>query len=186
MHRHDIVLVRHGEPDCATRGRLARDAFVDWLAAYAAAGVSREPSRASPCRAAARDARTIFASDSPRARDSATILAGERLVKTNAIFREAEIAIPPFGLALPPQAWTAAGRLSWLLGAASPEGVSSAKARAARAADLLCAEAATGGVLLVGHGWMNRMIGQALLSRGMRKMEKTGPGYWSLTRFREQ
>lgn len=183
MKRSDIILVRHGEPDCEGRGRLNRTAFHDWLARYAAAGVSREPPPTAPCRLAAGSVRTIFASDLPRAKDSAAILAGLLPVRTDAVFNEADIAIAPFGFSLHPGLWVAAGRLIWLAGASSQESFSDAKIRAARATATLFAEAELGSVLLVGHGWINRMIARVLVQQGMRRVEATGSGYWSLTRF---
>jgi len=183
MKRFDIFLVRHGAPDCDGRTRLNREEFRDWLAGYAKAGVTREPHHSAPCGAAASRARTILASELPRARDSAAILAGLRPVRTDSVFNEAEIAVAPFDFSLRPRLWMAAGRLIWLAGAASRESVSAAKRRAVLAAEKLLAEAGTGSVLLVGHGWMNRMIARVLIHHGMRRIEATGAGYWSLIRF---
>lgn len=185
MKRSDIFLVRHGKPDCDRQGRLSRSAFVDWLACYAAAGVTREPPHSAPCRAAASTARAIFASDLPRARDSAALLGSHLPVRIDAVFNEADIAVVPFSFSLRPGLWTAAGRLVWLAGAVTQESYSVAKIRAARAAAILLAEAEAeaGSVLLVGHGWMNRMIAGVLVRHGMRRIEKTGSGYWSLVRF---
>src|SRR6266568_1625512 len=183
MKRSDIILVRHGEPDCDERGRLNRTAFLDWLVCYATAGVTREPPQAAPCRVAASSVQAIFASDLPRAKDSAAMLAGLLPVQTDTVFNEADIAIAPFGFSLRPELWTAAGRLIWLAGASKQESFSDAKIRAARAAATLLAEAELGSVLLVGHGWMNRMIARVLVQHGMRRVETTGSGYWSLIRF---
>jgi broad specificity phosphatase PhoE len=183
MKRSDIFLVRHGKPNCDRQGRLSRSAFVDWLACYAAAGVTHEPPHSAPCRAAAGTVQVIFASDLPRARDSAALLGSHLPVRTDAVFNEADIAVVPFSLSLRPGLWTAAGRLVWLAGAVTQESYSVAKIRAVRAAAILLAEAEVGSVLLVGHGWMNRMIAGVLVQHGMRRIEKTGSGYWSLARF---
>jgi broad specificity phosphatase PhoE len=125
----------------------------------------------------------IFSSDLPRARDSAALLGSDLPVRVDAVFNEADIAIVPFSFSLRPGLWTAAGRLLWLAGAVTQESYSVAKIRAARAAAILLAEAEVGSVLLVGHGWMNRMIAGVLVQQGMRRVEKTGSGYWSLVRF---
>jgi broad specificity phosphatase PhoE len=183
MKRSDIFLVRHGKPDCDRQVRLSRSAFVDWLARYAAAGVTLEPPHSAPCRAAAGTVQAIFASNLLRARDSAALLAGHLPVRIDAVFNEADTAIPPFNFSLRPGSWTAAGRLIWLAGAVTQESYSVAKIRAARAAATLLAEAEVRSVLLVGHGWMNRMIGGVLVRHGMRRIETTGSGYWSLMRF---
>jgi broad specificity phosphatase PhoE len=158
MTSSDIFLVRHGNPDCDRQDRMSRSSFVDWLACYAAAGVTREPPHSAPCCAAAGTVQAIFASDLPRARDSAALLAGHLPVRVDAVFNEADIAIAPFRFSLRPGLWMAAGRLIWLAGAVTQESYAAAKIRAERAAATLLAEAEVGSVLLVGHGWMNRMI----------------------------
>ena len=185
MQRFDILLARHGEPDCAGQSCLNRSAFVDWLARHAAAGVSRLPPPTAPRRLAAGTLQTFLASDLPRAKDSAAMLAGLLPVRTDAVFNEADIAIAPLGFSLPSALWAAIGRLLWLAGATRHESLSDAKGRAAQAAAMLLAEAESGRVLLVGHGWMNRMIGRVLVQQGMRRVQTTGQGYWSLTRFRQ-
>jgi broad specificity phosphatase PhoE len=111
------------------------------------------------------------------------MLAGHLRVRTDAVFNEAHIAIAPLSLSLRPELWTAVGRLIWLAGAVTQESYSVAKIRAARAGAILLAEAEVGSVLLVGHGWMNRMIAGVLVQNGMRRIETTGSGYWSLIRF---
>jgi broad specificity phosphatase PhoE len=99
-------------------------------------------------------------------------LAGQQLVRADSVFNEADIAIPPVGLSLRPQLWTASGRLIWLAGAASQESYTDAKIRAALAAGTLLAEAEMGSVLLVGHSWINRMIARILVQHGMRRALK--------------
>lgn len=182
MSLSDIIFVRHGKPDCPTPPRLSQREVAAWLREYGRSGIAAEPPSSDACRAAVQSARVVLSSTLRRSSESAAVLAGDR-VTAHALFTEASLAIPTVGLALSPSLWTVIGRLTWLMGAASAENLSATRQRAEQAAAFLLAEAENGPVAVIAHGWINRMIAQALCKRGMRVVEKTGSRYWSYTRL---
>lgn len=111
------------------------------------------------------------------------MLASDRAIQTDEIYNEAPIAIAHLGFSLRPWQWITIGRLLWLAGAVSQERLINTKRRAAVAAQKLLAEAETASVMLVGHGWMNRMIADVLKQHGMRVVQRTGLSYWSMIRL---
>ena len=135
----------------------------------------------APCSAAALSASTIVASTAPRASASARAL-GDLSFMQEAIFTEAEL---PFALWrapwLPAEAWAVIFRLLWLFGyACGSDSLQITRRRARAAAEHLVALAATGPVLLVGHGIMNRLIGKELQALGWLARNRQGSRYWSM------
>jgi broad specificity phosphatase PhoE len=174
--RGGIVLVRHGRPDCDRPARLDRDGFVAWLGRYRVARVTeRAP--------AGVEAAVVLSSGLARAIDSAALLAPSVAAKAEPLFDEVETAVPAVGLTLPLAAWLGLARVAWMGGAYSMEPVGVAGRRAERAAERLLAAAVAGDVVMVGHGWMNRMIARALARRGLRRRETNGSAYWGQIRM---
>ena len=133
------------------------------------------------CSEAALSASTIVASTAPRASASARAL-GDLPFMQEVIFTEAEL---PFALWrapwLPAEAWAVIFRLLWLFGyARGSDSLQITRRRARAAAERLVALAATGPVLLVGHGIMNRLIGKELQALGWLARNRQGSRYWSM------
>jgi len=176
-----ITLIRHGRPDLMPWGWHGRAAFRRFLAHYDSVAI--DPAWPPPADLVQRvnGAGAVFASTAARARTSAELLLADRLPAVDPIFAEAPVSVPFLPIPLPLPAWMALGRLGWLAGlGAAAETRRGSGARAGAAAGLL-AEAAErhGAAVLVGHGWFNRLIGEALRTRGWRGEPGRGHDYWS-------
>ncbi|WP_146208709.1 hypothetical protein [Azospirillum sp. TSO22-1] len=176
-----LTLIRHGRPNLLPWRWGRRSDFVSFLQEFNS--VSIDPAWAPPDIVVRRvnAAGSVFCSTAARAHTSAEWLLVDRLPIIDARFAEAPVAVPPLPLAMPLSAWIALGRLAWLAGLGMvPETPRQACDRAEIAADLLTAAAQRhGSAALVGHGWFNRLIGTALLSRGWRAEPAAGHGYWA-------
>jgi len=150
-----------------------------WVREYNNAGITGITGDSAPA-AALRDlvssARCIVASDLPRARESAALLAASTDVRVDAELREAGLPESVGSLIrLSPGAWVVLARVAWWLNwCDSDETIALTRQRAGRVADRLEALAAHyGSVLAVGHGMFNRFVAIQLRRRGWR-----GPTVW--------
>ena len=183
MTRLHIHLIRHGEPACPPKSSLSREEYRCWVEAYDAAGIVDQPPEtfrnwlppAAKC--------IMFSSSLPRSIQSARVLNRSEQVLSEPMFNEASVAIPSIPFRMSSTAWTLIGRASWLLGASAREDVAACRTRACDAADALVQSAASVETLLVGHGWMNRMIGHELRCRGFNVRQQAKRGYWSRASF---
>lgn len=130
---------------------------------------------------AAQSAGLIASSTALRALSSVQAL-GHVAAMEDAVFSEAGL---PFALwrgpYLPPQVWAAFFRLLWLFGyARGADSLQVTKERARIAAAQLISMAASGPVLLVGHGIMNRLIGKELQAEGWIARTKQSSRHWGV------
>lgn len=180
-----IHLIRHGQPDCPPKESLSRAEFGGWIDAYDAAGIVEDPPAVLRTWFQQTGVRSVFASTLPRAIQSARALVERDNVQSLALFDEAAIAIAPIPFRMSSASWTTLGRIIWLSGTPAAERIAQCRVRAASAADVLIASAAEVETVLVGHGWMNRMIGQHLRKKGFERQRVTGHGYWSRASFQK-
>ncbi len=185
MKSSTIHLFRHGKPDCPPRRALSCTEYSGWVRAYDAAGVASDPPASLKAWIQTVGVGEVFASTLPRSVQSAIALVGTAKVRSLALFNEAAISTASIPLRMSSSTWTLLGRLMWLSGAASPERLLECRARARAATDILMASAVKTETLLVGHGWMNRMIAKELRQRGFDQSATTGSGYWCGTSFRQ-
>lgn len=183
MKSSTIHLFRHGEPDCPPQRALSCTEYSAWVRAYDAAGITSDPPASLKAWIQNLGVGEVFASTLPRSVQSARALVGMEKVRSLALFNEAAISTASIPLRMDSSTWTILGRLMWLSGAASSERLPECRARAGTATDILVASAAETETLLVGHGWMNRMIGKELRKRGFDRIVRTGSGYWCGTSF---
>jgi broad specificity phosphatase PhoE len=176
----EILLVRHGKPQCDHNTKIRGCEFARWVARYEEAPLDRRFLPSPELLARVAGIPCITTSTLRRSVESASILAPGRPAVAEPLFKEAGIPTAiPFRLALPPNSWDALSRVAWLLGMASgDESFGEARARAAQAATHLVALAHQhGSVALVGHGMLNTLIARALRRSGW-----TGTGsprvYW--------
>jgi len=182
-----ILLVRHGQPEIVRSYRrwtwVAGPQVPELLARYDASGIDTQSRPNDGLRGRVSSAERVFASDLPRARESAERLGlGGRAV-VDAVFRE---AMPPSGflpwLRLPLTTWLTVARLAWLLGLPlGGETWRAARERARLAADRLEAATAGGGTttVLVAHGWINWLIREALAQRRWTAAAPYAREYWA-------
>lgn len=157
---------------------LSADAFRRWLTVYDAAEVDDSP----PAKLAAilkpQKGQILLCSSLRRSVSSALLLSPEGGWQSLTLFNEAPVAVPSFPLIMPAAIWTALGRVLWLTGWSSVENMRACRVRAHSAADMMINAAKTGEVVLVGHGWMNRMILGELRKRELKVCATSGAGYW--------
>ncbi|WP_312376625.1 histidine phosphatase family protein [Pseudomonas oryzihabitans] len=176
-----IILMRHGKPALENgRALFARD-MTHWIASYDLAEIGEEMAT-SQAIAAVRDIGLAATSTAPRALTSLAALDLAPTIK-DAVFCEAALPVVRVPLLrLSPFAWAFVFRLLWLCGLAKDtESYAQARQRSRQAADTLAALAERNGenVLLLGHGFMNRLIAKHLRRQGWAEGANSGSGYWS-------
>lgn len=177
-----IILVRHGEPDMAEYTSGKDGTYGEWLKKYNASGIRQEMRPPEELLELIDEVDVLISSDLKRALDSARLLAGNKVIMQNPIFREFELPeskrkLPKFS----PGIWSFIFRVLWFSGYSNKsENFTDAKKRIKLSADKLTDLAIKhSDVVLVGHGLMNRFIGAELKKQGWRKGRYGGKGYWS-------
>ena len=175
-----IVLIRHGQPQIALSPRTGHAGFTDYIDDYEEAGL--EPASLPPeeLRDLVKKLAHVFSSDRPRSRESAQRLAPHAALTVDPLFAEAPLASPrlPF-LRMGVPKWA-----GFHPGIESPL---QARARAARAADILIARAREKGAsALIAHGYFNWMIGQQLRKRGFVRTGTHQARYWNTVIYEDK
>ncbi len=181
----DIILARHGKPDMDRTVRIGWREYETWWAAYDRSGLA--PDQAPPdslCAHAAR-AHVIFTSTLPRAIETARAVAAGRELVVDSVFVEAPLPPPPLPGRHTPRTWGVFARVAWWLGRHDgAESRRQAEQRAEAAVATLTARALRGEtVILLAHGWFNRMMRRVLKLQGWVEVEDHGDSYWSFRRF---
>lgn len=181
-----IFLSRHGKSALSRTVWLSAKGYEQWWQTYDQVGL--DPSRQPTDRFLefAGRADVILSSTLKRSQDTAAQAALGRDVIADKIFVEAPLPPPqlPRWFKLMPRIWGAVARIHWMLGGGQGESASDARERASLAADSLLAYARQGQtVMLVAHGWFNRMIGQELKRRGWTCTDDGGFAHWSVRAF---
>lgn len=178
-----IHLIRHGQPACLPQSALSRQDYRLWVEAYDAAGIMDLPPRSLVHWLNSTRVEEVVSSALPRAVASARALFGSGALHSDSLFNEAAIAIVSIPFRMHSSVWTVVGRGAWLCGASADETADKFRLRARTAADRLMRSANMTEIALVGHGWMNRMIGRELREQGFGIRHQSGNGYWSRTTF---
>ncbi|MDO1508677.1 histidine phosphatase family protein [Pseudomonas chlororaphis subsp. chlororaphis] len=181
----EIILMRHGQPKLAATDKLSALDMKGWIEHYNRCEITQQPVPQASLQLAA-TARMIVSSNAPRALTSVQAL-GLKPALVDAFFSEAQL---PYGRwkrpRLSPFTWAFILRVLWLCGySPSVESAATARTRASTAAQRLQALTSTGPVLLLGHGFMNRLIARQLKAQGWtRQTPNGGSHYWSATVYR--
>ena len=167
-----IVLIRHGKPNVG-RGRwISHKKFQDYIAEYERAGLHPDNPPPAWLVELTRQARRIYASDRPRAEESARALAPHAELSLSSVFMEAQLKSPRLPLVrMKPPAWAVVARLAWHAGHhGGIEDYRDAKDRAEKAVDMLADTARQDGIaVLVAHGYFNAIVGRMLRKRGWQR-----------------
>jgi broad specificity phosphatase PhoE len=177
-----IILVRHGQPALPLSPRTSHHGFRDYIDAYEAAGLDPASLPPQELTDLVKELDHIFASDRPRAHESARALAPHAELVADPLFAEAPLAsprIPLLKMRVPK--WAVMARVLWHAGYHPEiENYRKAKHRAARAADILMDKVREGGsAVLVAHGYFNAMIGRQLRRRGFTRIGSHRVRYWN-------
>ncbi|WP_339547715.1 histidine phosphatase family protein [Pseudomonas sp. RA_35y_Pfl2_P32] len=173
--------MRHGQPALANVTKVSALEMKDWIEHYNRSEITQQPIPNASLQLAAY-ATTIVSSSAPRALTSVQAL-GLKPALVDALFCEAQL---PFGHwkrpRLSPFTWAFILRILWLCGySGGVESAGTAKMRASKAAERLQSLTREGSVLLLGHGFMNRMIAKQLVKDGWVRQKRNGSQYWSAT-----
>ena len=164
-----IVLIRHGKPDVPEHGKLSAAEIPQWVESYNSAGIVTQHKPSKQAIEVAGRCNTVVCSNLPRSIESAHALGVKEIDFIEAIFREIELPYGSFpSPKLSPNFWVILFRLLCFFGYSSNgESLREGKLRAAKGARKLEEIAENGGsVLFVGHGFVNKLIAKALLSKG--------------------
>jgi broad specificity phosphatase PhoE len=168
-----IVLIRHGKPDVGQSRWITHRKFTDYIEEYEQAGLDPDsPPPPDWLIEMTRDARRVYASDRPRALESAQALAPHAELSQSSLFMEAQLKSPKLPLVrLKPPAWAVLARLAWHVGHhGGIEDYRDAKDRALKAVDMLDEVAREDGIaVLVAHGYFNAIVGRTLRKQGWSK-----------------
>jgi len=180
----EIILMRHGQPNLAVVNKVSALDMKRWIEQYNLSEIIDQPAPEASVQLAA-TAQVVVSSSAPRALTSVRAL-GLQPTLVDAIFCEAQL---PHGrwrlLRLSPFTWAFILRISWLCGfSGTVESVRQARIRATEAAQQLQSLASAGPVLLLGHGFMNRMIAKQLEAAGWTRQKRNGNRYWSAMVYR--
>jgi broad specificity phosphatase PhoE len=184
-HPGAIIIARHGRPDCDRSQAMDWRGYIAWWAQYNRSGLVQEETAPAALIAAGQDAEVIFSSDIRRAIETAEAVAGGRAVLQDPVFAEAPLPPPRIWGRRKPRHWGVLARISWWLGAAHGEETRrQAEQRAEAAVATLTARALRGEtVILLAHGWFNRMMRPVLKRQGWSEVEDHGDSYWSFRRY---
>ena len=177
-----IIVVRHGRSSLVHRGWLDLAAFRRWRSEYEAAGIAVNEKPPQPLVDAAATAGLIIASDSPRAIESARLLAPGHAITTSPLLRELTLEPPPLRIRLPLAGWALAFGVHWLMGARHPPAdVARASDAAAWLVDL-AAQHKT--ILAVTHATFRGLVAELLIKDGWRPAEPDRrSAHWSAWSF---
>ncbi|NBB35010.1 histidine phosphatase family protein [Pseudomonas sp. BC115LW] len=176
--------MRHGQPKGVNVDKVSALEMKDWIEHYNRSEITQQPVPNASLRLAA-SATVIASSNAPRALTSVQAL-GLKPVRVDAIFCEAQL---PFGHwkrpRLSPFTWAFILRILWLCGySGDVEPANTARMRARKAAELLQSLSSEGSVLLLGHGFMNKIIAKQLVKDGWVRHQRNGSQYWSAAVYR--
>jgi broad specificity phosphatase PhoE len=184
-----IVLIRHGQPHIALSPRTGHAGFTDYIDDYEEAGLAPSSLPPQELRDLAKELKHVFSSDRPRSRQSAQRLAPHAVLTVDSLFAEAPLASPrlPF-LRMEVPKWAVVSRILWHAGFHPDiESPLQARARAAKAAEILIARAREQGAsALIAHGYFNWMIGRQLRKRGFHRTGTHQARYWNTVVYEDK
>lgn len=184
----EISLIRHGRSRFNDNKPISCKQFKHWVEQYDAHGVYEATSYPVETLQKIKHASVVLTSDLKRSIESALILNPQQKAKINPLFREIELPAPSTdypGLKLHPAFWAVLLRRLWLGGySKNCESLQEAEARARRAAKELRKNARIHGpVVLVGHGFFNRLIAKELIKAGWKGKNTTSLKHWDCTTY---
>jgi hypothetical protein len=134
----------------------------------------------------ARPCSQVFCSTLLRSRTSAELIFPDKWMQESALYDEAALPVIELPVVqLPVSVWAVIARICWLCGYSNGvESHKKAQQRALQAANELATAAdREGRAILIGHGWMNRLIGRALQDLGWTHSHSSGTGFWSASHY---
>ena len=179
----EIVLIRHGPPDFNGSRWLLRHRMRDLLDEYAKSRMFSQPPAETVAFLAQCSTGKVACSTLARSIDSARALGHPSALQIREL-DEAELPCLPWKFPASYRVMAVAMRIAWFLGySGNGRSYSSTRDRARAGAVRLAELAKCRGVLAVGHGIMNSLVSRQLVASGWSISERSGSGYWSITRL---
>jgi len=181
-----IILIRHGRPHIDIAPRTGHAGFRKYIDAYEEAGLDPADAPPEELQDLVKELTAVFTSGKPRAAQSARALAPRAELIADPLFVEAPLPAPRIPLLkMTVPKWAVVARILWHARYHPEiETAASARSRAAKAADILIARAASQGVTaLVAHGYFNFLIGRELARRGFRKTGSHRAKFWNAVMY---
>lgn len=183
----EISLIRHGKSKHTENKRLTCNEFQRWVEKYDNSGVFEEKTYPPVTLEKIVTANVVITSDLKRSIESANLLNQNLRVISDALFRETELPSLPriSGLKLSPNSWAIILRCLWFIGYSKQcESLANAKRRAKKASEQLVKYAEEHkSVVLVGHGFFNRLIAEELKKMGWEGKRNSSVKHWSCTTY---
>lgn len=189
MMTMEISLIRHGKSKQIENNRVNCEDFQKWIKEYDSSGIFKENSYPPITLEKITTANILITSDLKRSIESASLLNQNKNIGviTDALFREIELPTFPreLGLKLSPNSWAVILRCLWFSGYSRQcESLANAKLRAKKASEQLEKYAREyKSVVLVGHGFFNRLIAEELKKMGWEGNRKSSVKHWSCTTY---
>ncbi|MGG3799725.1 histidine phosphatase family protein [Metabacillus fastidiosus] len=184
----DISLIRHGKSTFTENKKINCAAFQSWVKQYDCNGVFEEDCYPAGTTEIIKQAHLVITSNLKRSIDSAKILNPAIKTINSSLFCETELPIPSKKLGaikLNPNTWAIILRCLWFLGYSNGcESYNEARQRAKKAAHILADYANKHkSVVLVGHGFFNRLIGTELRKMNWKNKKKMSSKHWYCTTY---
>lgn len=183
----EISLIRHGKSQQTENSRITGQEFQDWVKKYDNSGVFQVDHYPDGTSEKVAAANLLVTSHLKRSIESANLLHQQIRVISDPLFREAELPVFPWNwrVKIKPNSWAIVLRCLWYSGYAKEcESLAEARQRAKKAAIQLVKYAEEHhSVVLVGHGFFNRLIAEELKKRGWKSNRKTSARHWYCTTY---
>ena len=185
----DISLVRHGKSKHTENNRMTCTEFQNWVKNYDSSGVFEENEYPSETIEKITTANIVITSDLRRSIESANLIIQNKNARIipDALFRETELPTPSRNLRfkLNSNSWAVILRCLWFSGYSRQcESLANAKRRAKKASERLVKFAEEyESVILVGHGFFNRLISEELKKNGWTGKGKSSAKHWHCTTY---
>lgn len=184
----EISFIRHGKSTCVENETVTYTEFKEWVNKYDSCGVFEENSYPIESLNKITMVGVVFTSDLTRSIQSAKILNPNSNVISNPLFREVELPFSKINFCnvkLKPSGWIVIFRLLWFMGySRGCESLKHAKYRAVKAVELLTTTAKeNSNLVIVGHGFFNRMLAKELQKIGWEGSKKTSSKHWKCTTY---
>lgn len=184
----EISLIRHGKSKLTENDTITCLEFKQWVEKYDNHGVFEESTYPSETVEKVVNAKIVVTSNLERSIKSARLLNPEVKIISDPLFRETGLPTCSkklLNIKLRPSIWAVILRLLWLCGYSNEcESITNAKFRAKKASQQLIDYANEYKlIVLVGHGFFNRLIAKELQKKGWKGKRKTGAKHWNCTTY---
>jgi broad specificity phosphatase PhoE len=184
----EITLIRHGRSQLDVKKSITCHEFTDWVQQYNSVGVVEESCYPKEALKKINEAHLVITSDLKRSIDSASLLRTNVKTISSSLYREIELPVTSkniSGIKLSSDIWAVLLRILWFSGySTNCESYNSAKKRAEAATNNIIEHTSKHKkVVLVGHGFFNRLIAKELQNKGWKRKTKITSKHWGASTF---